>query len=92
MGLVQQFDLVVRENDFVEVSKSKDGTTAWFRKAGSNMRLCIDELTNSAAVFWEAGPAQLGSKTFRTATSLRDWFALQVQRCRPQAHPRRRVP
>jgi hypothetical protein len=92
MGIVQKFNPVVRENDFVEVSKSKDGTTAWLRKTSSNMSLCIDDLTNSATIFWETGGAQLGSKTFRTATSLQDWFALQVERCRPQARPGRRLP
>jgi hypothetical protein len=85
MGIIQKFKLVIRENDFVEVRKSEDGTTAWFKKASSNMRLCIDDLTNSATVFWEAGPAQLSSKTFRTATSLKDWFGPQVKRCRPQS-------
>jgi hypothetical protein len=85
MGIIQKFKLVIRENDLVEVRKSEDGTTAWFKKASSNMRLCTDDLTNSATVFWEAGPAQLSSKTFRTATSLREWFALQVERCRPQS-------
>jgi predicted ATP-dependent Lon-type protease len=92
MDIVQKLKLVVRENDFVEVGKSEAGTTSWFRKVSSNMRLCIDDLTNSATVFWEAGAAQLGSKTFRTATSLREWFALQVERCRPQARRRRRLP
>ena len=80
MGILQKFKLVVRENDFVEVSKSKDGTTAWFTKAGVNMRLCIDGLTNSATVFWVTGPAKLSSKTFRTVASLKDWFALPAER------------
>ena len=76
MGILQKFRLIVRENDFVEVSKSKDGTTAWFRKTGANMRLCIDGLTNSATIFWTIGPAKRTSKTFRTVDSLKDWFAL----------------
>ena len=33
MGLFQKFRLVVRENDFVEVRRSKDGTEAWFSNA-----------------------------------------------------------
>src|ERR1700686_2627044 len=42
MGTFQELKSVVRENDFVEVRRSKDGTTAWFSKTGANMRLCID--------------------------------------------------
>ena len=80
MGTFQELKLIVRENNFVEVRRSKDGTTAWFSKASANMRLCVDGLTNSATVFWAAGPAKLSSKTFRTVTSLKDWFALPEER------------
>ena len=80
METFQELKLVVRENDFVEVRRSKDGTTAWFSKASANMRLCLDVLTNSATVFWTSGPSKLGSKTFRTVPSLKDWFALPVER------------
>jgi hypothetical protein len=80
MEISQKLKLLVRENDFVEVSKSKDGTTAWFSKTSANMRLCIDGLTNSATVFWVTGPAKLSSKTFRTVASLKDWFALPAER------------
>lgn len=79
MGILQKFKLVIHDNDFVEVSKSKDGTTAWFSKASSDMRLCVDAMTSSATVFWTTGPAQLGSKTFRTISSLRDWLALSAE-------------
>jgi hypothetical protein len=80
MGTFQELKSVVRENDFVEVRRSIDGTTAWFIKTGANMRLCIDGLTNSATVFWTIGPAKLSSKTFRTVASLKDWFALPKER------------
>jgi hypothetical protein len=55
MGILQRFKLVVRENDFVEVRRSKDGTAAWFSNTNASMRLCIDGLTNSATVFWTTG-------------------------------------
>lgn len=58
MGILQKFQLVVRENDFIEVGISQEGTTSWFSKANANMRLCVDGLTNSATVFWATGPAQ----------------------------------
>ena len=78
MGILHKFRSVVRENDFVEVGECQDGTTSWFSKASANMRLCVDDVTNSATVFWANGPGQLASKTFRTVTSLKDWFALKA--------------
>jgi hypothetical protein len=78
MGILQKFTLLVRDNGFVEIDKSKDGSTAWFRGTGANMRLCIDGLTNSATVFWGTGSGHLTSKTFRTVSSLKDWFALSL--------------
>ena len=80
MGTIQNLKLVLRENDFVEVRRSEDGTIAWFCKTSANMRLCIDILTNSATVFWTPGPAKLSSKTFHTLDSLKDWFALPKER------------
>jgi predicted ATP-dependent Lon-type protease len=84
MGILRRFRSVVRENDFIEVGECQDGTTSWFRKASANMRLCVDGVTNSATVFWASSPGQLASKTFRTVTSLKDWFALKaVERTLP---------
>ena len=80
METFQGLKLVVRENDFVEGRRSKNGTTAWFSKTSANMRLCIDGLTDSATVFWTTGPAKLSSKTFRTVASLKEWFALPKER------------
>ncbi len=91
MEILRSFRSVVRENDFIEVGACQDGTTSWFSKASANMRLCVDGVTNSATVFWSSGPGQLASKTFRTVTSLTDWFALKaVERERPRvaAKPR----
>lgn len=80
MGIIQKFASIIRENEFTEVGESQDGRTLWFRKPVSKMRFCIDSLTNSATVFWESGPAQLTSKTFRTVSSLRDWLATESAR------------
>jgi len=86
MEILHKFRTVVRENDFVEVGDCQDGTTSWFSKASANMRLCVDGVTNSATVFWGCGPGQLASKTFRTVTSLKDWFALKaVERTPPSS-------
>jgi hypothetical protein len=84
MQNLQDFQLAARENGFVEVGESEEGSTVWFRNAipdaGTNVhkRLCVDSLTNSATVFWETVPAKLNSMTFRSVSSLRAWFALRV--------------
>jgi hypothetical protein len=84
MSKLQKFEVVARENGFIEDSESQDGSTVWFRNAmadvGSvvHMRLCIDGLTNSATVFWETVPSKLHSITFRTVSALREWLTLGV--------------
>ena len=81
MEILQQLRSAVRENGFVEVGESHDGSAAWFRKVtpdantSVHKRLCIDSLTNSATVFWETASTELHSKTFRNVKSLEDWFA-----------------
>jgi hypothetical protein len=68
METLQQFQSAVRENGFIEVGESRDGSAAWFRKAtpdantSVHKRLCIDSLTNSATVFWETAPTQMHSR------------------------------
>ncbi len=84
MEKLHEFQSVARENGFIEVGESEQGSTVWFRNAtpdtGTDVhkRLCIDSLTNSATVFWETVPAKLNSMTFRTVPALRAWFALRV--------------
>jgi hypothetical protein len=84
MEKLQEFQSTARENGYVEVGESEEGSAVWFRNAipdtGTEVhkRLCVDSLTNSATVFWESVPAKLNSKTFRTASALQAWFALKV--------------
>jgi hypothetical protein len=84
MQKLQDFQLAARENGFVEVGESEEGSAVWFRNATPDVgtdvhkRLCIDSLTNSATVFWETVPAKLNSMTFRSVSSLRTWLALRV--------------
>jgi hypothetical protein len=79
------FQRVARENGFVEVGDSEEGTVLWFRNTTADAgpavhkRLCVDGLTNSATVFWETAPSsKLNSMTFRTASALRAWLDLKV--------------
>jgi hypothetical protein len=84
MEKLQGFQSVARENGFIEVAESDEGSAVWFRNAtpdtGTDVhkRLCIDGLTNRATVFWETVPTKLNSMTFRDESALRDWFALRV--------------
>jgi hypothetical protein len=82
MNKLEQFQSAAREYGYVETNEYDGGDAAWFRKAtpdaGTDVhkRLCIDRLTDSATVFWQTVPSQLNSKTFRTVSSLKDWFGL----------------
>jgi hypothetical protein len=78
---LQEFQCAARENGYAEVNEFECGNTVWLRKAAPDVgtdvhkRLCIDSLTDSATVFWQTSPTNLNSKTFRSVSSLRDWFA-----------------
>jgi hypothetical protein len=80
MNKYQGFQSAARENGYAESNECGGGSAIWFRKAAPDQgtevhkRLCIDSLTGSATVFWQTVPARLNSKTFRTVSSLKDWF------------------
>jgi hypothetical protein len=80
MNKLEQFQSAARENGYAKISEYAGGSAVWFRKAAANAgtdvheRLCIDSLTDSATVFWQSVSAKLNSKTFRTVSSLKDWF------------------
>jgi hypothetical protein len=81
MHKLQEFQCAARENGYAAVNEFECGNTVWLRKAAPDVgtdvhkRLCIDSLTDSATVFWQSGSTNVNSKTFRSASSLRDWFA-----------------
>jgi hypothetical protein len=81
MNKLQLFESAARENGYAETNQYDGGDSVWFRKAAPDAgtdvhkRLCIDRLTDSATVFWQTPPAKLNSKTFRTVSSLKDWFS-----------------
>jgi hypothetical protein len=84
MQALQDFQMVARENGFVEAEESEGGSALWFRNvtpdAGSQVhkRLCLDSITKSATIFWESVPVKLNSMTFRSASALRTWLQLKV--------------
>ncbi len=82
MKLLEEFEISARENGFLAIESSADGSTTWFRKelpdaaTDAHRRLCVDQLTSSVTVFWATLPWKINSKTFRTIASLKAWFAL----------------
>lgn len=77
---LQEFQSAARENGYAEANEDVGRSTCWLRKGTPDVgtevhkRLCIDSITDSATVFWQTVPAKLNSKTFRTVSSLKDWF------------------
>jgi hypothetical protein len=82
MERLRAFQVAAREGGFVEVEESEEGTVLWLRKAApdsateTHQRMCMDSLTNSATVYWMNVRGKIDSKTFRSAATLQEWFAL----------------
>lgn len=76
MEKLQAFQTAARENGFVTVEESEEGTVLWLKRATleSEDRICLDSLTNSATVYWASIPWKVNSKTFRDAAALRTWI------------------
>jgi len=80
---LQAFQAAAREGGFVQVEESEEGTVLWFRKEASDtasethQRMCMDSLTNSVTVYWASVPGKIDSKTFRSVSTLQEWFALR---------------
>lgn len=76
MEKLQAFQTAARENGFVTVEESEEGTVLWLKKATleSEDRICLDSLTNSATVYWASIPWKINSKTFRDAAALQAWI------------------
>ena len=79
---LDRFKSAARENGYYKADKYQGGSVVWFTQMPSDggretlKRLCIDSLTDSVTVFWQTVPAKLNSKTFRTVSSLEEWFGL----------------
>jgi len=78
---LQPLQSAARECGFVVADESKDCTVLWFRKTvpdpstGTHQRLCLDSVTKSATVFWTNARGLTESKTFRSASELREWLS-----------------
>jgi hypothetical protein len=84
MEKLQAFQTAAREGGFVDVEECEGGTVLWLRKGTSDaatqthQRICIDSGTSSLTVYWMTALGKVDSKTFRSASSLQEWFASQV--------------
>jgi hypothetical protein len=82
MEKLQAFQVAARECGFVAVEECEDGTVLWLRKASpdaatdTHQRMCMDSLTNSATIYWMNDRGKVDSKTFRSAATFQEWFAL----------------
>ena len=86
MKVLQAFQVAAREDGFIEVEECGEGTVLWLRKqtkdtdTKTHQRLCIDSLLKSATIYRTNVLGKTDSKTFRTASGLQEWFALQPVR------------
>jgi hypothetical protein len=77
MDELKAFQDAARKNGFVDVEETEDGTVLWLRRPTGDAedRLCIDNVTNSATVYWATIPWKINSRTFRVVSALEQWFA-----------------
>ena len=84
MERLQAFQIAAHGDGFIEVNEIENGSVVWLRNlqpdVGTNFhkRLCLDDVTNSATVYWQTVANQCNSATFRTVSSMVDWL---------QSHP-----
>lgn len=82
MEKLQAFQAAARDGGFVAVEECEGGSVLWLRKetadaaTKTHQRICIDSLSNILTVYWMTTPGQIDSKTFRSASSLQEWFAV----------------
>ncbi len=82
MEKFQAFQAAAYESGFVDAQECDQGTVLWLRRktpdvpTQTHQRICIDTLTNSVTVYWTTGVGSIGTKTFRSASELHDWFAM----------------
>jgi hypothetical protein len=84
MEKLQALQTAAREGGFVDVEECDGGTVLWLRKGTSDsatqthQRMCIDSCTSILTVYWMTTLGKVVSKTFRSVSSLQEWFASQA--------------
>jgi hypothetical protein len=80
MNTIERFKSAALENGYCKTEEYESASVVWFTQLTPDTgreirnRLCIDSLTDSVTVFWQTVPERLNSKTFRTVSSLEEWF------------------
>src|ERR1700730_16289978 len=93
MEKLPEFQAAARVDGFVEVKDGDDENVAWFRNelpdSGTNVhkRLCIDSLSGSATVYWEADGSKLHSKTFSTVSNMQALASIERRALTPRTTP-----
>lgn len=88
---LQSFKTIAHDGGFVDLEESPNGTVLWLRRqspdaaTNTHQRICIDSVTNSVTVYWMTSLGKVESKTFRTATDLREWLSQSGDKSR--SHP-----
>jgi hypothetical protein len=83
---LQAFRTIAHDGGFIDLEESENGTVLWLRRqspdapTNTHQRICMDSVTNSVTVYWTTSLGKVESKTFRTATDLREWLASQAVR------------
>jgi hypothetical protein len=86
MESLQAFQTVAHASGFVDLEECEDGTILWLRRAtpdratNTHQRICMDSVTNSVTVYWMTPLEKVVSRTFRTASELKEWLALEPVR------------
>jgi hypothetical protein len=82
MERLRAFQAAAHGDGFIEVNEIENGSVVWLRNSmpdvGTNFhkRLCLDDVTNSATIYWQTVGQQFNSKTFRTVSSMEEWLGL----------------
>jgi hypothetical protein len=78
----EKFQTTALDCGFVEESLRRRGrdSVVWLTKEehgvgrNTHQRMCVDDMTNSATVYWMAVTGKVDSKTFREVPALREWL------------------
>ena len=83
MERLQDFQAIAIKRGFVQVEESEQGPVLWLRKetadaaTQTHQRICLDSGANIATIYWMTAVGVVDSKTFRSISSMQDWFAAQ---------------
>jgi hypothetical protein len=83
----EKFKTAARDCGFVEEHRYRreSESVVWLTKEepgvgrNTHQRMCVDDVTNSATVYWMALTGKVDSKTFREVLALREWLETSAE-------------